>query len=394
MKVALIGNMNQTLFVLTRLLRDYGFNAHLFLLNEPFQFKPESDTFENDYINYTHQLNWNLENYWSFSETDIRSEFEEFNFFIGCDFSPAYLYRANIKLDIFIPFGSDIYLMPFKYFKTKNHSLNPKKIYATYKWNNAKKKIKLNQRHGIEQAKNLIISPTSSIFEFYINKLKIKGIRHYHIVPSVYLKKNSFKSEILYKKIEKIKSESDILIFHHCRHQWLNNGFATLASKGNDILFRGCKLFKDNHPKIKIKIVTLEYGPNVNESKMLISELGLDDQVIWFPITQRKYIIEAITLADMGVGELGESWYTYGVIQEFMAMGIPIIHNLKDKLYEGYKKYPMIHASNENDILKSFELFLEDPKKVLQMGNEGKYWYEQNIVKPFMDLMSNLISKK
>ena len=43
-----------------------------------------------------------------------------------------------------------------------------------------------------------------------------------------------------------------------------------------------------------------------------------------------------ISLSDLVAGEFNNSWFTYGVVFEAMAMGKPIIHHRNDSIYKNF----------------------------------------------------------
>ena len=109
MRVALIGNMNNNYFSLMRYLRDAGVDAELLLFaDELNHFLPENDTWDIDkwklYIKQTKINGGALGQYFKMSAADIRREFEGYDYYIGCGFTPAYFYKAGMKLDLFTPY--------------------------------------------------------------------------------------------------------------------------------------------------------------------------------------------------------------------------------------------------------------------------------------------------
>src|SRR5690606_29026678 len=139
------------------------------------------------------------------------------------------------------------------------------------------------------------------------------------------------------EKFIKIREKSDLLLFHHCRHEWNDDGSLEVSkhvwSKGNDILIKGLRRFVDGHGSVKTSLILFDYGTQVERSRRLVVKLGLEDNVHWFPQSMRKDIMMGISLADVGIGELAVSWYTYGAIVEFMSLGVPVVHNRDDSLY-------------------------------------------------------------
>ena len=74
MKIACIGNMNNNMFCIVRYLRDMGYDANLFLLHEQDVFIPSADSFNDDYLAYTHQLDWYDIWHWNISAKKIKKD--------------------------------------------------------------------------------------------------------------------------------------------------------------------------------------------------------------------------------------------------------------------------------------------------------------------------------
>lgn len=109
-------------------------------------------------------------------------------------------------------------------------------------------------------------------------------------------------------------------------------------NKGNHIVFYALKKFKRDYPEVRLIVPLCEYGPDVEESKQLISDLGVDDMVVWFPILPRKEVMVGISLADAGIGSLEFSWLSYNALNEIISMGLPIAHTRNDKDFiNGYE---------------------------------------------------------
>jgi hypothetical protein len=110
MKVALIGNMNNNHFAMMRYFHDLGVEAYLFkFANEAAHFQPECDTYEYEkwakFIIQTDIRGGDFTQYLMLNSTYFYNVFKGFDFYIGNDFSPAYLYKAGIRLYFFVPYG-------------------------------------------------------------------------------------------------------------------------------------------------------------------------------------------------------------------------------------------------------------------------------------------------
>src|SRR5690606_38907751 len=141
---------------------------------------------------------------------------------------------------------------------------------------------------------------------------KPRGTWHKSTPPILYLpqylpgqiEKNYAGSE-LYPAFRKIWEENDIVIFHHCRHHWKpSRDLPEWLIKDNYKVLQGMRQFLDRHPSRKVKLVTFEYGRDVQASKDMAASLGITDNIAWFPVSPRREIMIGLSLSDFGVGEL------------------------------------------------------------------------------------------
>ena len=115
MRVACIGNMNNNVFSLVRFLPDRGIDAHLLILNNDlYRFDPLQDTYDLSFLEYKTYLSWGIpEKFSNVPRERIRQDLADYDFIIACGFSPAFIEKAGKEIDIFAPFGGDIYSLPF-----------------------------------------------------------------------------------------------------------------------------------------------------------------------------------------------------------------------------------------------------------------------------------------
>lgn len=366
-RIALIGNMNNNHFVLARYLRDEGYDCRLFVLPyEPQHFRPEADSNVPEDLNMVSFPEWgSVENFHTHSAAAIKSWFAGFTHFIGCGTAPAILAKAGIRLNLFIPYGSDLYQLPFKWPR------NPAK------WINHFSFIR-HQRKGIGEALNCSIADSSALFNKCLARLKFKGRRLSSGVPMVYIKipesgtneKNEF---------SRFKEGNPLIIIHQSRHCWKNEP-DLVSLKDNHKLFEGIALFRRKFPDKKVLLITLEYGKDVDASKKHIADLGITDSVIWLPLMPRKKLMSAVAVSDIVAGEFRNSWFTYGVVFEAMAAAKPVMHYRNDALYPEMELYPMLHASNPEEIAFTLEKYHDDRAALREIGVAGKQWYLKHSV--------------
>ncbi len=410
-KVAFVCNMNNNFFTIARYLRDLGVDAHVFLLGEHEHFKPDADSYTHDYVDFVHDTKWIESGFFSInpdSITAIKNDMEGFDLIIACGYAPFFLHRAGLELDIFVPYGSDLYEVPFYY-----HGIELFNIFnrfdVFYRWATGKDlvmkilrrlglesfagryrsyKISYHQTRGIQKSKHVFCICQNDHWKSVVDKLKINDLMRPVTLPVVYVPE--YKQEYIeqhasnflsFNLLSQFRKNNQLIVFHHSRHAWKNapNDF---TQKRNDILIKGFANFVHSNPQIKSLLVTAEYGPDVQASKALINELGIADSVVWLPTMQRKEIMACLTLADIGAVDFGLSWVTGGVLFEFMAMQLPIMQLRNDEMYDGLYDdlYPIMKSNNEVEIKDSLEDYVKRPGHYKAMGIQSHKWFLRNVI--------------
>jgi hypothetical protein len=374
MRVACIGNSNNIFFSLARHLRDRGLDADVLLLNdESPHFHPSADTYDSDYQQYTISLAWGKPiEYVTTSKRKILEDVKKYDFIIGCGSTPAYLHKIGRRVDLFIPYGTDIILYPFFSLKRPTYSF----VCAPF--------IR-SQMLGIRNAPYLNFDSTNEEMERVVLNLKYPGKRLECGIPMVYTPMyhpdrmaQYYDRSRWYPEFEKIRRNHDIVIFHQTRHVWKNSP-DPFSWKGNDKLFLGFSEFVKQAGGVRACIVTCEYGPDVDETKKLVRDLGIEKRVFWFPQMMRKEIMIGLSLSDIGTGEFHMSWLSCGTIYETLAMAKPLMHYREDKLYEKHypELYPMIHVKTAGDVCRALHDYAARPADYRKIGSEGRQWLQK-----------------
>lgn len=392
-KILLICNQSNNFFALVRYLRDIGYDAHLILMKEEFEhFNPRADSYNENYKKFVHKSFFSMlpTGFYLITKDQIKDAVNDFEFIIGCGLAPAYLNKIGLKLDIFIPYGSDLDYQP--YFQRKNF-FNKKFLRII--------SVTYHQKMGIKNSRFVMKTNANSTFNSHYNNLQPYGELISGTVPLIYdkqyensiLKKyiNSSRNDFI-KSMKTIRESSDFVIFHHCRHLWSDK--SPIDYKGNDKLLKGFKKFTENKKEINACLILFEYGEDVNKSKKLIRELDIENNVKWFPVTYRKDIMIGINLCDVGVAALADiSWITYSVVCEFMCMSKPIIMYREDELYKKNYEYlyPIINASDDNDVASALMKICKDKELSLNMGKESKQWFNKYVIGEGLQKIINAI---
>lgn len=389
-KIACVGNMNNNMFAIMRFLRYRGYDAWLVVTNDFDHFAPMADTFETEYQEYV--LNFDL------IKTDIlftdrqkvNRFFSEFDFVIACGYSIAYLVYSKIYVDITIPYGSDLYDLPF---------YKPDETYTDY-FKKQRKALAKYQRYGLENCKAVIFDYTNDAFEKIIQQFNFKGTRYKNTPPFIFTPEfNPGNIEKLRQKfhnkdqMEIICQKHDFVIFNQIRQSW-KNPLDEWSYKGNERIFKAFSKFIKEQDTNACLIV-FEYGTDVLESKQLVNSLGITESVYWFPVTHRCEILTMISYCDIGIGEVGDySWFSYGAIFEFLCMKKPVIHNRKDEMYINIvdSLYPMYNASNEEEVFNALVKAHTNKAEALKISSEAHEWYVINAINKPLDVLTQAIN--
>lgn len=374
MKVALLGNMNNNHFALVRYLRDRGIDAELLLYeNEIAHFHPSCDTYDLGYMGYTRQLNWGAST--SFLTTNAQTVAKDvagYDVLIGAGMAPAYLNKAGIRLDIFAPYGGDLWV------ETKYRVVAPQRLASV--WAAAR-----SQRKGIRNAHVFHMGSTNEIYEREWERYRGTSERWLEGLPMVY--SGSYQPEMLNKiltqthwgnEFKAIRAESDLMVMYQGRHLW-QTGTDDANHKGTQRFIRAWAELRRKRPNLRMRLVTLEYGRDVMASRKLIEELGIADTVVWMPKMFRKDLMAGVMLCDIVAAEFQHSWTMSGVMYEALVGSKPILAHRNDALYPGQHLYSIMNAREPDEITAQLEAYVNDPTPFVAMGRAGRDWYDHEI---------------
>lgn len=412
LKIAIIGNMNNNGFALLRYFRDLGADANLLLYRNDgadslAHFVPQNDTLQyerwrryikqTDLVNGPHQtLPRFLQRIFSgiysarsrlFSRSfqipnlplgSLKYLLSNYDAIVASGYAPAILGKEGIKVDLFFPYASGVegirrYYAPTKY-----------KIFARalFEWG------RLCQIKALRNVK-CIINFDAGITHDVLNDL---GIPYKHLaIPIVYVEsdcvdypiENSFDSLGL---VGKELDTCEFSVLMHSRLAWSIDECrrSLVDSKNNHWAIYAFKKLIDSHPNVRMKLVIFEYGPDLHNTKGLVSEVGLDQYVIWVPKTSRRNIMWLLSKVSVGVGEFIESprimWGGTG--WEVLASGKPLIQgfNFDEGEFEdtyGYPPPPMLPVRSQDDILQHLLEMVDRPEKREKIGRGAKEWFNR-----------------
>jgi len=367
-KVACLGNMNNLIAPTAQYLASKGYEVDLFLLYEYEHFSPLSDYLDIKDIKFNiRNIEMNFGGVMEINKSKLKVQLSDYDFYIGTDYAPALLARINIRLDVFVWAGTDLYEWPFyhsKYVIPQSWELN--KLYTS----------KL-QYEGIKKSRFM---PMSLNNDFIINAVKKTNFQGEIFNPLPFINYSYFENANIPipDEFTKIRNNYNILLVYHGRQWWKTA--SPEFTKGNDMFINGFGEFVKSNPNIKIGVMLLEYGQDVQNSKALIQELGLEKNVVWVPKQLRKNLLQLLKIADIGVGQFGnDGAFLYCSNAEIIFSKIPLLAFRDDEfnLKHGYTLFPMLNANSSEEIKNQLNYFINNKEECVKMSDMAYNWLMQ-----------------
>lgn len=383
--------MNNNHFAVARYLRDAGVDAHVLLMdNEYPHFHPSADCY-GELPGFVHQLTWGSARSLIRTSIDqVKKDIAPFDLLVGCGYAPAHCLRARRSLDVFAPYGSDIWEA------TQFRLCRPKNIPVI--WNAV-----WRQRWAIGSCRVVHMAPCKS-YENNILRFAPHAIRWREGLPMVYAPMYLTPDPMLVverscygSNFKKVRDESDLMIFSSVRHAWKLPGNDP-SLKGTDRLLQAIAILKKQRPSLRVKLVTFEYGNDVSASRERAKELGISNCICWFPKMSRKDLMAGLLLSDAACGEFYWSYDSSGVILEALVVGKPIVMHRNDEDYVATAPpgglCPVRNAKTPEEIAGQLEWIASNRKSAADFGARGREWYNTQIVRPALNRYLALVQGK
>lgn len=380
-KLCLIGNMNNNFYSFQRYFLKRGIKADLLLFNNENElFSPKNDSFKSLPTESIKYLKWgSVKSFFYTTTKRIAEDLAEYDVIIACGTAPAFLYRAGINIDIFIPYGSDLYdIALFK----KNSSIRNIifNIFSCYQSRGIKKSL-----IAIDPVPGTKISsePYQILKKEYFQEFFPLFYHHEYL----YINYTEISKEVV-DKMSEISREYDRVMVSHSRHIWKTH-IDKYSSKGNDKLIRGFSEYCKETER-KAILILFDYGVDVEESKKVIKELKLDN-VYWFDKKPRKDIMYIIQNSHIVLDEF-ESGFFGGVGQEALYSHKPLVCYIECSRIKNIKKPPVLNSKNEDDI-KMQLLKCDCENYYTRLCNVLKKWMDANFGESLIDKWLLLIER-
>jgi glycosyltransferase involved in cell wall biosynthesis len=169
--------------------------------------------------------------------------------------------------------------------------------------------------------------------------------------------------------------------------------------KGNDKVFKAFAKFVSIYRK-RAKLIVVEKGWDVEASKRLVRDLGIEKFVEWIKSVPKREIYQYYNIADVVLDQFVVGVLTL-VSVEAMSCGTPVLSYVEKAPEEMfYAKMPPIVNINTVDSIYASMLSLADNEDFRKaIGNQGREWVEQNCqpdvaIPYYINLIDEVINKK
>ncbi|QOZ33064.1 glycosyltransferase [Bradyrhizobium sp. CCBAU 53421] len=162
-----------------------------------------------------------------------------------------------------------------------------------------------------------------------------------------------------------------VIFFSPSRHHWKRGNSSWL--KGNDVIIRAAaEVARETR---SFKLVFVEWGQEVADSKDLIEELGLSDLVEWVPTMSKRelwqrYCVSHAVVDQFIVPALG------GVGFETMALGVRLISAIDQQQTATFfgREPPLLAAGNVAECATRMREVIQDPLDTRGRGQAASQW--------------------
>ncbi|MEN8221316.1 MAG: glycosyltransferase [Pseudomonadota bacterium] len=373
MRIHFVGNVCNNHYVFAKGLRSMGVDAHLFLT--PFdlpcaQHRPESEDSElsKGYPDWIHTMSQSIPRPIVSIPRKYLSEI------LACDLvdthgNHAYHIRNKVPYVIH-PYGADFYDLPFIIPEYSRLDIRFPFIFFQHHFF-----TKRRFRQNYSDASAIIMGHYDRLWKQGYEKLLLSK----KIAPiplSIDTDKFSFcanRGDVFRKKYPKFK----FFIFQTARQVWTPKTVKRLGSKRNDILFKGFSIFAQAH-KDALLVLVDKGDPDIDKSKTLIRELGIQDSVIWIESMKRYELIKYLHSCDLFIDSFATGGHGCTAL-EAMSCGAPVMMYLNSKRYNQIlgETPPLINVKTPEALAEKMAYYYKHQDKLRDVAIKQRDFVER-----------------
>lgn len=171
-----------------------------------------------------------------------------------------------------------------------------------------------------------------------------------------------------------LKQSNPKTILYPARHSYPS---PVDIGKGNEIAIKALVKFVKDKPDWEIRFV--EWGDDVNKSKKIIRDFGIEKNVKWLPVLSRKSLREEMANSSLVIDQF--KYEAFGAISaDAIGIGVPVISKKNNQLDLSFfgEETPIFNALNPEEIVTQLEVILgmDNP---LEFMKESISWYDKHL---------------
>jgi glycosyltransferase involved in cell wall biosynthesis len=194
-------------------------------------------------------------------------------------------------------------------------------------------------------------------------------------------------------------SDGTIVFFAPARQHW-KTGFLTWR-KGNDRIVHAMKELAREFTPQDVRVVFAEWGHEVQLTKDLIAQLGVQDYFMWVPPIPKKDLVFVYQSVDAVIDQFEMACFG-GVGFEVLALGAcPLISRVDDEaLREFYgETVPLLNCTEISEIVEAMKLVIKNPQVGKQVAQRCAAWMKKHhsreiVLKYQLNLYADLLQRR
>ena len=269
-----------------------------------------------------------------------------YDYIIGHNYALALCSISGRNLDLLITHGGDLRnLSKIRYIFNSLGSIKSLLVKPFQLW------LTLHQKRGHKSVRYLITNYWDPNVLSSEDLKSTSGKLIQYLTPP-YIRRSHIEKIGNSTKVCKSISQYELKVLCHARHEWSTNEIKP-SNKGQDKLLKGwSKFIKETN--VNGVLILLEYGKDVAQTKELIGELGIEENVMWLPKQKRQDVFDLINSVDLCAAEMNVSVDQNSVHQEILLMGKPLLTYKDEDVMPSIYKILNVRYNDIPTLLKDY----------------------------------------
>lgn len=189
----------------------------------------------------------------------------------------------------------------------------------------------------------------------------------------------AYNADLFYSSPERRSDADELQLFAGARHDW--------NTKRTDVMLEGIAQLDD----IDFHLTTIEWGRDVDRTRRLVAELGLEDSVTFAPLMSKPRLARTIRHSD---AVLDQFRFGFGSLaRQTLACGTPLISEVDPSRWE--QPPPILRASTPDEVTERIRSLNTEGDRVRQESVEwmNSYYNQESIIDRYAELYADILGR-